>query len=58
LLAYLAQHPALELIYRFKQRFCHLLLKEHRSRKQCEARVPRLLRAIYRLRQAGLAQLV
>ncbi len=58
LLAYLAQHPALELIYRFKQRLCYLLLKKHRTRKQCEKLVPRLLRAIYQLRQAGLAQLV
>jgi transposase len=58
LLAYLAQHPALELIYRFKQRLCYLLLKKHRTRKQCEQLAPRLLRAIYQLRQAGLAQLV
>jgi transposase len=58
LLAYLAEHPALELIYRFKQRLCYLLLKKHRTRKQCEQLAPRLLRAIYQLRQAGLAQLV
>ncbi len=58
LAAYLAQHPALDLIYRFKQRLCCLLLKKHRTRKQCEQLVPRLLRAIYQLRQAGLAQLV
>jgi len=58
LLAYLAEHPALELIYRFKQRLCYLLLKKHRTRKQCESLAPRLLRAIYQLRQAGLAQLV
>jgi len=55
---YLASRPALELIYRFKQRLCYLLLKKHRTRKQCELLVPRLLRAIYQLRQAGLAQLV
>ena len=58
LLAYLAEHPVLELIYRFKQRLCYLLLKKHRTRKQCEQLAPRLLRAIYQLRQAGLAQLV
>jgi transposase len=58
LAAYLAQHPALELIYRFKQRLCYLLLKKHRTRKQCEALVPRFLRAVHQLRQAGLAQLV
>jgi transposase len=56
--AYLAEHPALELIYRFKQRLCYLLLKKHRTRKQCEPLARRFLRAIYQLRQAGLAQLV
>jgi transposase len=58
LAAYLAAHPALELIYRFKQRLCYLLLKKHRTRKQCEQLVPRFLRAVYQLRQAGLPQLV
>jgi transposase len=58
LAAYLAAHPALELIYRFKQRLCYLLLKKHRTRKQCEKLAPRLLRAISQLRQAGLPQLV
>jgi len=56
--AYLAAHPALELIYRFKQRLCYLLLKKHRTRQQCEALAPRFLRAVYQLRQAGLTQLV
>ncbi|MCS6954027.1 MAG: transposase [Bryobacterales bacterium] len=50
--------PRPELIYRFKQRLCYLLLKRHRTRKQCQQLAPRLLRAIYQLRQAGLAQLV
>jgi len=45
-------------IYRFKQRLCYLLLKKHRTRKQCQVLIPRLLRAIYELRQAGLAPLV
>jgi transposase len=58
LTAYWAQHPALEVIYRFKQRLCDLLLKKHRNRKQCEALAPRFLSAVYQLRQAGLAQLV
>jgi transposase len=56
--AYLAQYPALDVIYRFKQKLCYLLLKKHRTRKQCGVLVPRLLRAIYQLRQAGLPQLV
>jgi transposase len=55
---YLALHPALESIYRFKQRLCYLLLKKHRTRKQCEKLAPRFLRAIAELQQAGLTQLV
>ena len=56
--AYLEKYPALELIYRFKQRLCYLLLKKHRTRRQCEMLIPRFLRAVHQLRQAGLAQLV
>lgn len=55
---YLAAHPVLELIYRFKQRLCYLLLNKHRTRKQCAQLAPRLLKAIYQLRQAPLPQLV
>jgi transposase len=58
LAAYLHTQPALQLIYRFKQRLCYLLLKKHRTRKDCETLAPRFLRAVYQLRQAGLAQLV
>jgi transposase len=58
LAAYLAAHPALDSIYRFKQRLCYLLLKKHRTRKQCEKLAPHFLRAVYQLRQAGLPQLV
>jgi transposase len=56
--AYLRKYPALELIYRFKQRLCYLLLKKHRTRRQCEVLIPRFLRALHQLRQAGLAPLV
>ena len=56
--AYFAEHPVLGIVYRFKQRLCYLLLKKHRTRKQCEKLVPRLLRSIAQLRQAGLPQLV
>jgi transposase len=58
LATYFAQHPAMEVIYRFKQRLSYLLLKKNRTRKQCQSLIPRLLRAIHELRQAGLAQLV
>jgi transposase len=55
---YFHAHPALEAIYRFKQRLCYLLLKKHRSYRQCQTLAPRFLCAVYQLRQAGLAQLV
>jgi transposase len=58
LAAYLGKHPALEVIYRFKQRLCYLLVNKHRTRRQCEILIPRFLRAVYQLRHAGLAQLV
>ena len=55
---YLAQQPALQLIYAFKQRLCHLLREKNRTRKQCARLAPRFLSAIYQLRQARLPQLV
>ena len=59
LLAALVQrHPALELIYRFKQKLCYLLLKKHRTRKQCQPLAARFLKAVHQLRQAGLPQLM
>ena len=56
--AYFEQFPVLREIYRFKQRLCYLLLKKHRTRKQCIPLVKRFLKALYELSQAGLAQLV
>jgi len=58
LTAYLNTFPALDLIYRFKQRLCYLLLKKHRTRRQCERLIPRFLRAVAQLRQAVFPQLV
>ncbi len=58
LAAYLAGYPVLDLVYRFKQRLCYLLLKKHRTRRQCRPLARRFLRAVYHLRQAGLPQLV
>jgi transposase len=55
---YLAQHPALEVIYRFKQKLCYLLLVKHINQKKALQLAPRLLRMIAELRQAGLAPLV
>src|SRR5712691_3381649 len=37
LTAYLRTQPALEVIYRFKQRLCYLLLQKHRTRKTVPA---------------------
>ena len=55
---YFARFPVLDQIYRFKQRLCYLLLKKHRTRKQCAQLIPRFLKAIHQLRQSGLAQLM
>jgi transposase len=55
--AYFDQFPALREIYRFKQRLCYLLLKKHRSPKQCRPLAARFLKAIYQLKDSGLAQL-
>jgi transposase len=54
---YLDEHPLLKLIYRFKQKLCYLLLKRHRTRKQCEKLIPRLTAAIEQLREFPLAPL-
>ena len=56
--AYFDQFPVLREIYRFKQKLCYLLLKKHRTRKQCLPLAHRFLKALHELSQAGLAQLV
>ncbi|HVX57376.1 MAG TPA: ISL3 family transposase [Candidatus Saccharimonadales bacterium] len=56
--AYWQQFPALREIWRFKQRLCYLLLKKHRTRRQCAPLARRFLKAIHQLSEAGLAQLV
>jgi transposase len=55
---YLAAQPALAVIYSFKQRLCYLLMRKHRTRKQCVRLIPRLLSAVDQLRESGLPQLV
>ena len=55
--AYLDQFPAMREIYRFKQRLCYLLLKKHRTRKQCGELVKRFLKALQQLKDSGLTQL-
>ena len=56
--AYLSERPVLELIYRFKQKLCYLLLEKHLNQKRCRKLAPRLLRMTAELGQAGLAPLV
>ena len=56
--SYLADHPVLQPIYRFKQRLCYLLLRKRRTRKQCHRLIPRLLGSIHQLRESRLAHLV
>lgn len=58
LAAYLALNPLLEVIYRAKQKLCYLLLKKHKTRRQCALLVPRLLRIIDHLKNAGSPSLV
>jgi transposase len=55
---YLAAYPALETIYRFKQKLCYLLLRKHRTKNQCSQLAPRLLAQIEHLCHCGLAPLV
>jgi transposase len=56
--AYFDQFPVLREIYRFKQRLCYLLLKKHRTRKNCTHLAHRFIKALHELSQAGLTQLV
>jgi transposase len=54
---YLDSLPALDVIYRFKQHLCYLLLKKHRTRRECIPLAARLLAAIEHLRQTPLPHL-
>ena len=56
--AYLKQRPALEAIYRFKQRLCYTLLEKGRNQKSGRRLAQRLLRDIASLRCCGFAPLV
>jgi transposase len=55
---YFEQFPVMREIYRFKQRLCYLLLKKHRTRKQCVPLARRFLKALHQLTESGLHQLV
>lgn len=54
---YLAQHPALAVIYEFKQRLARLLLNKHRTKRACRRLVRVLLDYITQLRNSGFEAL-
>lgn len=54
---YLAEHPAVESVYDFKQRLCRLLLKKHCTARLCRRLIPLLLHSIEQLQQAGFETL-
>ena len=55
---YWEKFPAMREIYRFKQKLCYLLLKKHRTRRQCLPLAQRFVKALSQLKEAGLAALV
>ena len=58
LAAYLKEQPAMEAVYRFKQKLCYLLLEKGLNQNKCRELAPKLLRMIAELRQQGLEQMV
>jgi transposase len=56
--SYLQERPALEAIYRFKQRLCYLLLEKACNQKRCRKLASRFLRDLAALRCCGFAPLV
>ena len=54
---YLTEHPALEAIYRFKQRLTYLLLEKGRNHKRCQKLARRFLSDVAALRCCGFAPL-
>lgn len=58
LAVYLEERPALPAIYAFKQRLCYLLLKKHRTVRQCRQLAQRFLAQVAALRGCGFAPLI
>src|SRR5579862_7197874 len=56
--AYLQTNPLLELVYRFKQKLCYLLLEKGRNQSRCRKLAPRLLRMIAQLQDLPLPSMV
>ena len=55
---YFQQKPAMDAVYRFKQRLCSLLLEKRQNQNQCRPLASRLLRHIAALRDGGFASMV
>lgn len=49
---YLNQQPAIAAIYDFKQRIHRLLMKKHRTAKQCKRLIEYFLKVVERLKQS------
>ena len=58
LTVYLGERPTLEAIYAFKQRLCYLLLKKHRTVRECRRLAQRFLAQVAALRCCGFAPLI
>jgi transposase len=55
---YFTEKPAVKAVWRFKELLTSLLLKKHRTRKQCARLAPRFVNAIGDLKTSGFSQLV
>jgi len=56
--AYLAERPALEAIYDFKQNLCKILLEKHCKAKKCKVLAKRFLQSVSELLDSKLSPLV
>ena len=54
---YLEQHPALAILYEFRERLCRLLLMRRQTAKACRHLAPVLLNLIDQLRDSSFAEL-
>jgi transposase len=55
---YLRENPAMEAVYRFKQKLCYLLLNKRLNQNKCRELAPKLLRMIALLREQPLPHMV
>lgn len=55
---YFNEKPAVKAVWQFKELLSSLLLKKHRTRKQCARLAPHLLRAVADLKASGFPPLV